>query len=148
MKKRFWIFLGMGITSYAQAQDALLDCAGISSDADRLACFDSIVETMSSPVNDAEDECPNIDLIDLKLDAEKLMGECVTTEGQLMSLGEMVMLSDGLMDMTPVTVEISALSRTERKMVLECTQCRLVVRGTVSTTIFGDGLIASQISQP
>ncbi len=83
-------------------------------------------------------------LTDLKLDIDSLHGKKVEVTAKLMSMGGMVMLSDPqqMMDSNPIIADAERLSREDRRFLLtKCeTECRVTVRGTVTSVMFQSGL--------
>jgi len=80
-----------------------------------------------------------IELTDLKLDITTMKGKVVRVAGLLQSIGQMVVLKSGPMDMTPIWVNAAHLSRDDRKSLLTtCTvMCKATVIGKVGDAALG-----------
>lgn len=147
----------------ASAEERGESCVGIENDIGRLQCFDA--EFANSQTNESSEvtfetvplsttenasvaSCRSMTLDDLRLDADRLVGQCVTVSGRIMSMGSITMLSDGMMDMSPVYVEADALPREQRKILLQCDMgCRMNVTGTIEEVMFEKGIRASNITR-
>src|SRR5690606_37627111 len=71
----------------------------------------------------ATSQAAEVDVVDLKLDIDSMLGQDVTVEGNVTIMGDMASISDPLVpfDMSPVMLSIEELSRDDRKFLL--TQC-------------------------
>ena len=89
----------------------------------------------------------SIDLIDLKLDIDKMSGKSVTVHGTITVLGDFAMLGEGGFDSTPIPVEIGKLSREDRKKVLQnCEmQCGVTITGKVGSVMLQKGIVAQSV---
>lgn len=94
----------------------------------------------------AEDK-GSIDLIDLKLDIDKMSGKSVTVHGTISILGDFAMLGEGGFDSTPIPVEIGKLPRADRKKLLQnCEmQCGVTISGKVGSVMLQKGIVAQTI---
>lgn len=89
----------------------------------------------------------SIDLIDLKLDIDKMSGKAVTVHGTISILGDFAMLGEGGFDSTPIPVEIGKLSRDDRKKILQnCEmQCGVTITGKVGSVMLQKGIVAQSV---
>ena len=80
-----------------------------------------------------------IGLIDLKLDLSTMKGQTVKVTGILQLMGEMVVLKSEPLDMTPIWINASHLSRAERKSLLTTCSviCKATITGRVGYAAFG-----------
>lgn len=80
-----------------------------------------------------------ITLIDLKLDIAIMQGKTVAVTGFLQVMGDFVMLKGEPMDLSPVWVSTSGLSRDDRKsLITTCSfLCKATVTGLVGKTQLG-----------
>lgn len=80
-----------------------------------------------------------ITLTDLKLDIATMQGKTVAVTGLLQVMGDYVMLKGEPMDLSPVWVSTSGLSRDDRKsLITTCSlMCKATVTGTIGKTQFG-----------
>ena len=87
-------------------------------------------------------------LEDFKLDKNSIeVGTRLELAGQLQQLGELGMLKDGLMDMSPVMVELKGLPREQRKDLLHCALlCSVIIRGRVDKVFTGQGLVGEDLT--
>lgn len=89
-----------------------------------------------------------MDLADLKVDKDQLVGRKVETKGQFTMMGDIGLLADGAFDTTPVFVTVDRLPRDQRKRVNDCGAalgCSLTIRATVGRTALGVGLRAENV---
>ena len=88
-----------------------------------------------------------MDLDDLKIDIESLMGKKIQVKAIGQLFGEMFFIKKDMMDMSPITVDIKNLPREQKKYVIQnCgTGAEITVYGTVSKVMFQNGLIAEKI---
>jgi len=88
-----------------------------------------------------------MDLGDLKIDIESLMGKKIQVKAIGQLFGEMFFIKKDMMDMSPITVDIKNLPREQKKYVIQnCgTGAEITVYGTVSKVMFQNGLIAEKI---
>jgi hypothetical protein len=89
-----------------------------------------------------------IDVDDLKVDKNQMIGRKVSVSGLVQVLGETAMLKSGLMDMSPIFVDISSLPRSDRKTLLSgCNMgCQVSIDGHVGKTMMQTGIIAESIT--
>jgi hypothetical protein len=125
----------------ATAQNDLSKCQSIASPTLRLECYDSL----KKPDND---NYVVMTLEDFKLDKENLKNSKVEIAGELHQMGELATLGSGLIDMSPVFIDIKTLPRDQRKAILgRCNPgCQAIVRGRVDVVFFTQtGLIAEYV---
>jgi hypothetical protein len=88
-------------------------------------------------------------LDDFQLDRDTLKGAKVQLSGLLRQVGELAMLSKGLVDANPVFIEIKNLPREERKAILDrcgMAGCEVVARGHVDKVFTGIGLVLENVT--
>lgn len=97
----------------------------------------------------ATSQAAEVDVVDLKLDIDSMLGQDVTVEGNVTIMGDMASISDPLVpfDMSPVMLSIEELSRDDRKFLLtQCAPtCKVKVTGTIGMVLFQPGVIASKL---
>ena len=89
-----------------------------------------------------------IGLTDLKLDIASMTGQTVRVKGLIQVMGEIILLKSELMDMSPLMVGSSHLSREDRKKLLTvCTvMCEGIIVGKIGPSVFGSsGLDATKL---
>lgn len=134
--------------SVAQEVTDFAGCTGISNDIERLACFDRVAAPLAGDGAMAAAVCTPMTVEDLKLDYTELLGTCAEVSGTVIQAADIVMLMQSMMDANPFYVDISALTRDERKILLNCpTGCQLTVIGTVQETNYSKGMKAASIRQ-
>lgn len=132
----------------AQQVGDFAGCTGISNDIERLACFDRVAAPLAGDGTMATAVCTPMTVEDLKLDYTELLGKCAEVSGTVIQAADIVMLMQSMMDANPFYVDISALTRDERKILLNCpTGCQLTVTGTVQETNYSKGMKAASIRQ-
>lgn len=123
-------------------------CASIQDDGQRLACYDALHQPMAQDGAPGEmaPEYARMELLDLKTDIRSLRGAKVQAEGVVQMMGEMVLLKDSMMDMTPIMVKIERLPREQRRQLLrDCsTLCNGEFYGAVGVGPLGPELIADR----
>lgn len=123
-------------------------CTGIGNDIERLACFDRVAAPLAGDGAVAAAVCTPMSVEDLKLDYTELLGKCAEVSGTVIQAADIVMLMQSMMDANPFYVDITALTRDERKILLNCpTGCQLTVTGTVQETNYSKGMKAASIRQ-
>ena len=131
----------------AQTVDDFAGCVGVDNDIERLACFDRAAEPLAGD-DMAAAVCTTMTVEDLKLDYQDILGSCAEVAGLVLQAGDMAMLMQSQMDANPFFVDTSALSRDERKILLNCpTGCQLTVTGTVGEFNYNKGMKADSIRQ-
>lgn len=140
-----WLFVS---AAGAQNNSELARCRAVADTTARLKCYDALVPTnVSAPA--LTGKYASISLTDLKLDRAIMRGKKIETSGFLQVMGEMVFLKGDPMDMSPILVDVTHVSREGRKLALECDAgCRATVRGTVGPVLMQPGIIADSIGQP
>lgn len=88
-----------------------------------------------------------VELVNLKLDRDKLLGRSVVTQGRLNILGQLVLLRTESVDNNPLPINLARLSsERQREIRARCTpQCRAYIAGKVGHVAFGIGLAAERI---
>ncbi|MET3927193.1 hypothetical protein [Devosia sp. 2618] len=131
----------------AQQVSDFAGCTGISNDIERLVCFDRVAAPLAKDGAEAA-ACVPMTVEDLKLDYTELLGTCAEVSGTVIQAADIVMLMQSMMDANPFYVDISGLTRDERKILLNCpTGCQLTVTGTVQETNYSKGMKAASIRQ-
>ena len=104
-------------------------------------------EYIKGQATQGRDDYQELDFVDLKLDIKALHGKKIKVKGQGMFFADMFMFSQGPMDANPLIVDISKVSRDQRKYLLSnCSVgCSIFILGVVGTVMFQDGLIAHSI---
>lgn len=78
----------------------------------RLACYDkTIADDVKYYQNEkkvSSEKYQNMDLLDLKTDIKSLKGKKVSTTGQIQMMGDIAMLKEGPIDMTPIILDITS----------------------------------------
>ena len=143
--------VGAGLSAPAVVAQQATDfagCTGIANDIERLACFDRVAAPLAGDGKVSAAVCTPMTVEDLKLDYAELLGKCAEVTGTVMQAADIVMLMQSMMDANPFFVDISALTRDERKILLNCpTGCQLTVTGTVQETNYSKGMKAASIRQ-
>jgi hypothetical protein len=110
----------------------LSKCSMIEKPLARLDCYDALAKPGApSPYR-------SMSLDDFQLDRDTLKGAKVQLSGLLRQVGELAMLSKGLVDANPVFIEIKNLPREERKAILDrcgMAGCEVVARGTSTRSL-------------
>jgi hypothetical protein len=85
-----------------------------------------------------------VDLDDLKVDKAQMRGQHISVHSTVQVMGEIAVMKSGLMDMSPVFVDISKLPRDTRKRLLtDCAAgCSMWLGGQVGSVMMQPGLIA------
>jgi hypothetical protein len=125
----------------AVGQD-LSKCSAIEKPLERLDCYDALAKPGApSPYR-------SMSLDDFKLDRDTLKGAKVQLSGLLRQIGELAMLSKGLLGANLVDIEIKNLPREQRKAILECGTigCEVVARGHVDKVFTGNGLVLESVT--
>ena len=134
------VFLSSSIatTAFAQTVKDFERCRSIVAPNSRLRCYDDLV--LSS-------QYKKMTLIQFKADRQQLVGQKVEVDGTLrMRLEDEVSLQSGSFDTTPVYIDISHVSREDKKFAYGChIGCPAIVRGTV---ILKRDIEADQIIKP
>ncbi len=142
------VLLALVICASANAQGNadLMRCRGIKDAQSRLTCYDALGQPPAAVATAADYK--RVALSDLKLDRQSMRGQRIEAAGTMQVMGEIVLLKDGMMDMTPIYVDTTNLSRVGRKFVLDCnTGCSATVRGKVGVTKMMEvGIQADSIS--
>ncbi|MGR3662363.1 MAG: hypothetical protein ACU0CA_14465 [Paracoccaceae bacterium] len=139
------ILVGSSTPMFGQSLDEFSSCTNVENDIARLECYDKAASQIDDKSSMNSEDCPLVTLRDLQLDIADLKGKCITTVGNVMSMGPMAMIGEGMADMSPLQLETTALSRSERGIILDCQFCRLEVVGIVGEVMFSPGIIASTI---
>lgn len=86
----------------------------------------------------------DIDLTDLKLDKETLVGRRVRVSGLYQQMGDQGIIASELGDMTPIWLDISNVPRDQRKDLLDCPnrQCTFTFEGVVTRFPLGIEVVA------
>lgn len=86
-------------------------------------------------------------LTDLKLDKSSIIGKNIEVSGVLQTVGDISMVSDGLLDMNKILVETKNLPRESRKFIIDnCSAgCKVSLKGVVASIMLQDGIVAHQI---
>lgn len=97
----------------------------------------------------ATSRAAEVDVVDLKLDIDNMLGQEVTVEGNVTVMGDMASISDPLVafDMSPVMLSIEELSREDRKFLLtQCSPtCKATITGKIGMVLFQPGVIATKL---
>lgn len=88
-----------------------------------------------------------VSVADLLADYDSLVGKRINVRGFLFSLGESLILYEEFGSMVAVFVDFSALSREDRRSVLQrCSSgCEIVLRGATGQVMGNEGIIATGI---
>ena len=151
--------------SAAQAieQPQLAACLSTADLVQRLACYDGLdrapapapMPTAASspaptalPSSSGAGDYPIVELIDLKVDRDRLVGRGVTTAGRLNVSGQIGFLRNQGIDNTPLHVSISRLPTEAQKEVrARCSSaCSATIRGKVVHVPLGLGLTAEEVT--
>lgn len=149
-----WLVVSIFITTpvIADDMDSFRSCVGLTSDLERLQCFDTAAAQFSAPADikqQAMASCRRIDFGDLQLDISILTGECITTIGYATIFGEIAFLSKSQLDSNPIAFSYQELPRDQRKLLLGCSVgCRIQVTGVVESVMFQPGVRATNVQQP
>ena len=131
----------------AQTLDDFAGCTGVDNDIERLACFDRVATPLKGDAA-AADACTPMTVEDLKLDYQEIVGTCAEVAGLVLQAGDTAMLMQSMMDANPFFVDTSALSRDERRILLNCPSgCDLTVTGMVGEFNYNKGMKAVSIRQ-
>lgn len=121
------------------APAAAEDCKAIKDPTARLTCFDKAV---AAPVIQPE----KMTLVDFKTDKSSLRGRTVEVSGIIMNLGDNLLIAAELGDMNPVWVDVSKVSREQRRAVNQCNpSCKATVHGKVGSVMMEVGIIADRV---
>lgn len=131
----------------AQSSTDLTRCRGIAEPTQRLKCYDDLAGPSPAAAAPAG-EYQRIDINDLKVDRNQMRGKKIETLGRVSTMGEMVVLSAGQMDTSPIFVDATRVPRDQRrKLVEQCNLgCRAMIRGTIGTVMMQAGVLAESIS--
>jgi hypothetical protein len=88
-----------------------------------------------------------VSLVDLRLDFDKMKGQRIEVTGTLQTMGEISMISSGVLDMNKMFVETKGLPRESRKYLLEnCDSgCEVTVRGKAADVMLNPGIVAQEL---
>jgi len=102
---------------------------------------------VTSSVNKEIGSYKNIDFIDLKLDIRSLGGKKIKTQAIGEVFEDVLLLTQDMEDMNPLTADITNISRNERKYILtQCnTGCKIIVYGTIGEVDGEKGIIAEKV---
>ena len=139
-----WSMLALllALATPAMGQD-LSKCGMIEKPLARLDCYDALAKPgVPSPYR-------SMSLDDFQLDRDTLIGTKLQLSGLLRQMGELAMLSKGLVDLSPVFIEIKNLPREQRKAILDrcgVTGCEVVARRHVDKVFTGIGLVLEDVT--
>jgi hypothetical protein len=144
------LFMGACIfpsAAVAQNLGEFVRCRAVSDATVRLRCYDALVpKNISAP---ASGKYANISLTDLKLDRANMRGQKIETSGILQVMGDMVLLKGDAMDMSPIFVDITRVSREVRQLALDFKMgCRETDSGVERPVLMQPGIIAESLGQP
>jgi len=133
----------------AQETKAVAQCRSITVEAERLSCYDKVVdgEGRTPPVK-GQRSYGIIRLTDLKLYQADMSGSLVQASGLLKLAGRYGLLGSDYEDPHPLAVDLETVPREQRRKVLErCTDngCIVTVRGTVGQILSMPGIAADTI---
>lgn len=130
-------------TAFAQARGDLERCRVIADDPGRLACYDAIPLTGSSPASKYE----SVALGDFKAYALSYRGDLVEVAGWVRPVGTLLMLGANAEDERAIPVEYDGLPRRDREAFLAaCGQgCQAAVQGRVRPVNFTTGISADAL---
>lgn len=122
-----------------KTDDRIEKCSAISDDATRLACFDKLSDKRPAATASGKADYREVDLSDLKVDKEHMIGERIRVRAQIQIMGDMGFLKSEMMDMTPLYFTFNRLPREQRKAIIEhCTvPCDAIVYGRVANAPLG-----------
>lgn len=131
----------------AQAQDSagIARCRSLTINNDRLDCYDKLTLPVSPGGNRSYRA---ISLTDLKLDRDSLRGQRVEVAGTLVPIGEAALLRSSDTDLSPVFVEVKAVPREQRRVLLDrcgIPGCSVIIRGLVGTVMVQTGIVADSL---
>ena len=88
-----------------------------------------------------------VSVVDLLADYDSLVGKRINVRGFLLPMGEFLILYEEFGSMVAVFVDFSALSREDRRSVLQrCSSgCEIVLRGATGQVMGNEGIIATGI---
>jgi len=111
------------------------ECVSILNNSKRLACFD-----LAFAVSEKQADCREIEMLDLQLDLEALVGRCVSAKGEiLLGAGDIKTISrlGTTFDQNAVYLKLDNLPKEDRREVLLCnTDCVASVTGNI-VEVFG-----------
>ena len=127
----------------AQMLESVARCRTIQDEALRLRCYDNISLPTTSPLSKYE----AVDLDELKDYALSYRGRLVEVGGGLRPSGTYLFLGANADDASAIPVEVEALPRREREVILEaCADgCEGVVQGRVRPVNFTTGIVADEV---
>jgi len=133
--------------------EELTTCYLTKDNTKRLACYDKVIADDVKYYQNEQKKASlvkykNMDLLDLKTDIKSLEGQKVSVIGQVQMMGELVILKESPMDMTPIMLDITKLPRDDRKQMLK--SCAVIcdnvrVNAVVHQGAMGGTLIADQV---
>ena len=141
-----WTMGTFGVFPVVAQQDPVAQCRNITDSLARLTCYDGI--PLPDGPNPSElDEFRKISMDDFKVDQKSMRGQRVELQGKLSLFGEMLMLQNGQIDMSPIIVEFSDLRREQRLRIIQrCGMgCNATIQGQVGDVFFQTGIVASSV---
>ena len=158
------LFAGLALTlatgaARAVEQAQVAACTGTADVMRRLACYDDLVRvplpaaepnlaSVALPRTRETLDYPTVDLLDLRVDRDQLIGRGVTTAGRLNVSGQLGFLRSQGIDNTPLFVSIARLpAETQREIRARCgSACSATLRGKIVHVTLGIGLAAEDVS--
>jgi hypothetical protein len=134
-------------SAQSASEAELQKCAGIKDDLHRLSCFDVLVPTAVTGEENVPTGVP-MSVVDYMTDYKALQGTTVSVNGFGLVMGEMTLLYQEQGQFTALTVEISKLSREDRRSLLAgCgAGCDITITGK-ATEYFGNAALSATTVQ-
>lgn len=129
--------------AWAQTHEDIAGCRIVADDARRLACYDAIRLSPSTPRGKYEP----IALADLKTSALTYRGRLVEVIGWIRPERDQYVLGSAVGDPSPMPVDLRGLTRQEREsLARHClTVCEATIRGRVAPVNFVTGLVVETV---
>lgn len=133
----------------AQEQAGFTHCQSITANDERLSCYDKL----SGLGQQAGPKLPDqgyqaTSLTDVKLDQDALRGRRVEVSGNLVVGSDIAFLLSGNADTSPLIVDFKAVSREQRRTMLErcgASGCPVTIRGRVDRVMAQPGIVADNV---
>ena len=141
---KYSLLLAAALLATPAAGQDLSKCSAIERPLERLDCYD----TLAKP--GASNPYRSMSIDDFKLDHDTLKDANAKVQlfGLLRQMGELAMLSKGVLDQNPLFVETKSLPREQRKALLDrcAAGCDVVARGHVDKVFTGNGLVLESVT--